>query len=50
MFPDFLKSKVLNRSATHDATRIYQFITNSHALFHLWWKESLLTHQEVWKY
>ena len=36
--------------ATCEATHIYQFITNNHALFHLWWKENLLNHQKVSRY
>ena len=31
-----LKSKILSRLATGEVTRIYQFITNNHALFYLW--------------
>ena len=34
----------------YEATRIYQFITNNHASFHLWWKEKLLNHQKVSNY
>ena len=26
------------------------FISNNRALFHLWWKENLVKHQNVWKY
>ena len=26
------------------------FITNNHALFHLWWKDILIKHQNVSKY
>ena len=37
MFPNFLRSSVLSRSTTH----IYQFNTNNHILFHLWWKGKL---------
>ena len=45
----------LSRSATREATRIYQFITNNietntHTLFHLWCKENLLSNQKVSKY
>ena len=32
------------------ATRIYQFITNSHAWCYIWWTENLLNHQKVSKY
>ena len=39
-------SSVFRHMATPEATRIYQFITNNHALFHLWWKENLLNHQK----
>ena len=39
-FPDFLRSEVLSLPATHEATRIYQFSNNNHAL---------LNHQEVSK-
>ena len=30
-------------------SHLYQF-SNNHALFHLWWKENLLNHQNVSKY
>ena len=40
----------LTRSATCEATRIYQFVTNNHASFYLWWKENLLNRQKVLKY
>ena len=36
IFPNFLGFYVLNFSATGEAIRIYQFITNNKALFHLW--------------
>ena len=36
---------MLTRSATRDATRIYQFVTNNQASFHLWYKEKLVKHQ-----
>ena len=36
----------LGHMATPEATCIYQFITNNDALFHLWWKETLLNHQK----
>ena len=42
--------QVLSHSATREATSIYQFITNNHALFHMWWKENLLNHQKASKY
>ena len=42
--PNFLRSWALIRSAARGATGIYQFITNNHALFQLWWKENLLNH------
>ena len=35
---------------TREATPTYQFVTNNHVLFHLWWKENLLNHQKVSKY
>ena len=44
IFSSFLKSKVFSRLATRYATRVYQFITNNHASFQLWWKENLLSH------
>ena len=47
-FPEI--SYVLCRSATREATRIYQFTTNNHASFHLRWKEHLLNHQKMSKY
>ena len=50
IFPYFLRSEVLSRLATREATRVYQFITNNHASFHFWWKENLLNHQKVSKY
>ena len=40
-------SCVFRHMATPEATRIYQFITNNHALFHLWWKKNLLNHQKI---
>ena len=46
----FLISWVLTRSATCESTRIYQFITNNHVSFHLWWNENLLNYQNVSKY
>ena len=36
--------------ATREVTRIYQFITDTHASFHLRWKENLLNHQIISKY
>ena len=50
IFSSFLSSWVLSRSATCEATRIYQFVTNNHVSFHLWWKESLLNLQKISKY
>ena len=41
---------LLSRSATGEATHIYQFITNNHASFHLCWKDNLLSHQKLSKY
>ena len=49
-FPNFLRSQVLSRLATREATRIYQFITNNQALFHLWWKKNLVKRQQFSKY
>ena len=40
--------KILNVESF--ATGIYQFITNNHFLFYLWWKENLLNYQKVWKH
>ena len=40
----------LSRSATGEATRIYQFITNNEASFHFWLKENLVKHQNFSKY
>ena len=34
------ESEVLSRSPTREATRIYEFITNNHASFHLWQKQA----------
>ena len=31
-------------------TSTYQFITNNHVSFHLWWKKDLPNHQKVSKY
>ena len=45
-----LRSWVLSCSATHEATRINQFITNNHASSHLWRKENLFNHQKISKY
>ena len=53
IFPNFLIPKLLillSRSATRVTARIYQYVTNNHASFHLWWKENLLNHQKVSKY
>ena len=36
MFPNFLRSEVLIRLASCEATLIDHFITGNHALFHLW--------------
>ena len=51
---NFLRSYVLSRSATREATfeatRIYQFVTNNQASFHLRWNEKLVKHQEFSKY
>ena len=41
---------VLSRSATREATRIYQFITNNHASFHFWWKKNLVSNQKLPKH
>ena len=46
-FPDI---SWLSHSATREAARIYQFITNYYASFHLRWKENFLNHQNVSKY
>ena len=45
-FPDI--SYILLK--TREATRTYEFVTNSHGLFHLRSKEHLLNHQKVSKY
>ena len=49
-FPNFLRSQVLTRLATREATRMYQFITNNKASLHLWWKKNLVKHKKVTKY
>ena len=36
LLSNFLRSQFLSRSATREAIRIYQFITNNHSSFHLW--------------
>ena len=36
--------------ATCETTSIYQFITNNHASFRLWWEETLLNNENVSKY
>ena len=36
--------------AALEATRVFQFIANNHALFHLKWNENLLNHQKISKY
>ena len=38
------------RWATREGTRIYQFITNNLASFHLWRKKKLVKHQKFLKY
>ena len=48
IFPNFLKS--LSRSATREATCIYQFITNNHTSFRLLRDENLPKHQKFSKY
>ena len=50
IFPNFLRSQVMSRSAAREPTYIYQFITNNHTLFHLWWKENFLNDPKFWKY
>ena len=40
----------LGRSATWEATCIYQFITNNHVSFQLRWKKNLLNHEKVPKF
>ena len=40
---------LLSCSATRQATRIYQFITNTQVSFHLCWKKNLLKHQKFSK-
>ena len=49
---NFLRSYVLGlgRSASCEATRIYQLINNNYVSFHSWWKENLLNHQKVSSY
>ena len=42
IFPNFLRSWVLSRSATREA--------NSHASFDLWWTENLVKYQKCSKY
>ena len=46
-FPNILRSYVLTRLATREATPIYQPITNNYASFHFWLKEKLLIHQNT---
>ena len=43
-------SNTLSQTATREATRVYQLITNDYASFHLWWKENLRNHQKVSNY
>ena len=47
LFPKILS---LKSSAIREATLMYQFITNNHTSFHLWWKKNLLNHQNILKY
>ena len=49
-YSNFLRSEVLIPSATPKGTCIYLFNSNNYDLFHLWSKESLLSHQKVSKY
>ena len=49
IFSNFLRSYVLSLSATGDATRLYQFVTNKIALFYVWWKENLVNYQNFSK-
>ena len=52
-FPDtywFPKIPSLTFLGNSWATHRYQFITDNHASFHLWWTENLLNHQKVSKY
>ena len=44
-FWDFPES-LLSHSETRETTWIYQFISNNHASFLLWWTENLLNHQK----
>ena len=36
VFPNFLRSQVLSRATSRNATVIYQFSTNNDVSFHLW--------------
>ena len=50
IFPNFLRSYVLSHSATCEATRIYQFITNNHASFYFLVKVKFAQPSKVSKY
>ena len=41
----FYFHEVLSRSATREATFVYQVMTNNQASFHLWWKKNLVKHK-----
>ena len=46
----YSRGQCISRSATREASRIYQFITNNQASLNLWRKGSLVKHQQFSKY
>ena len=50
VFRNLLRSWVLRRWVTPEATQHVMFISNNCASFHVWWTENLLKHQKVSKY
>ena len=42
-----MKFQILDCLVIFETNRMYLFITNNHASFHLWWKKNLFNHQKV---
>ena len=49
-FSYFPKTSVLSCLGTRETALIYLLTRNIYTLFHWWWKENLLNHQNLWKY
>ena len=50
IFPNFLSSKSEVASQLVRQLVYTTFINNNHTSSHLWWKETLVKYQKVWKY